>query len=113
MSLQPPEKVRQLQATLHAKAKRSPDYRFYALYDKIYRPDVLEFAYRCCRSNGGAAGSDGQTFEAIEAYGVGRWLGELAEDSRFAFPTSASSVVVSEVQAARFGCFTIPGCLPA
>ena len=80
MSLRPPEKVRQLQATLHVKAKKSPDYRFYALYDKIYRSDVLEFAYRCCRANGGAAGVDRQTFEEIEAYGKQRWLDELAEE---------------------------------
>jgi group II intron reverse transcriptase/maturase len=79
MSLEPPEKVRKLQTALHAKAKGSPSYRFYLLYDKVYRPDVLLFAYRCCRANGGAAGVDGQTFENIEAYGVERWLGELTE----------------------------------
>ena len=79
MSLEPPEKVRKLQTALHAKAKGSPSYRFYLLYDKVYRPDVLFFAYRGCRANGGAAGVDGQTFESIEAYGVERWLGELTE----------------------------------
>ena len=79
MSLEPPEKVRKLQTALHAKAKGSPSYRFYLLYDKVYRPDVLIFAYRCCRANGGAAGADEQTFENIEAYGVERWLGELTE----------------------------------
>jgi len=79
MSLSTPDKVRKLQAALHAKAKGSPDFRFYALYDKVYRADILEFAYRCCRSNGGAAGVDGQTFDDIEAYGVDRWLGELTE----------------------------------
>jgi group II intron reverse transcriptase/maturase len=82
MSLRPPEKVRKLQETLHAKAKGSPGYRFYALYDKVYRADVLEFAYRCCRHNGGAAGVDGERFEDIEAYGTERWLGELAEKLR-------------------------------
>ena len=50
------------------------------LYDKVYRPDVLAHAYACCRAKRGAAGVDGQTFEAIEAYGVERWLGGLAED---------------------------------
>ena len=50
---------------LHAKAKESPDFRFYALYDKVYRKDVLAFAYACCKANGGAAGVDNQTFEDI------------------------------------------------
>ena len=82
MSLTPPEKVRKLQETLHAKAKGSPGYRFYALYDKVYRRDVLEFAFDRCRSNGGAPGIDGQTFADIEAYGVAKWLDELADDLR-------------------------------
>jgi group II intron reverse transcriptase/maturase len=69
-----------LQAALHAKAKGSPDYRFYALYDKVYRKDVLLFAYDCCRANKGAAGVDGQTFENIEAYGLDRWLGEVTQE---------------------------------
>jgi group II intron reverse transcriptase/maturase len=80
MSLLPPTKVGKLQAALHAKAKTAPTYRFYALYDKVYREDVLWHAYQCCRLNAGAAGVDGQTFEDIEAYGVGKWLGELAEE---------------------------------
>src|SRR5580700_3554451 len=82
MSLLPPTTVGKLQAALHAKAKKAPAYRFYALYDKVYRGDVLGHAYRCCRANGGAAGVDGQTFEDIEAYGVVKWLGELAEELR-------------------------------
>ena len=80
MSLAPPEKVRKLQETLHAKAKGSPGYRFYLLYDKVYRRDVLSFAFDRCRANGGAPGIDGQTFADIEAYGVERWLDELAEE---------------------------------
>lgn len=80
MGLSPPEKVRKLQAALHAKAKGSPDYRFYALYDKVYRGDVLDHAYACCKANRGAAGVDGQTFGDIEVYGRRRWLGELAEE---------------------------------
>jgi len=67
---------------LHAKAKEEPGYRFYLLYDKVYRADVLEFAYRSCKANKGAAGVDGQRFEDIEAYGEGRWLGELADRLR-------------------------------
>jgi RNA-directed DNA polymerase len=82
MSLPPPPTVEKLQTALHTKAKGSPDYRFYALYDKVYRRDVLEWAYARCRANGGAPGVDGQTFEDIEAYGLDRWLDELAEDLR-------------------------------
>jgi group II intron reverse transcriptase/maturase len=63
---------------LHAKAKAEAGYRFYVLYDKISREDVLAHAYAQCRSNKGAPGVDGQDFADIEAYGVERWLGELA-----------------------------------
>jgi hypothetical protein len=81
MSLTPPKfKVGELQETLHAKAKGAPTYRFYALYDKVYRMDVLWHAYERCRVNDGAPGVDGQTFEDIEAYGRMKWLGELAEE---------------------------------
>jgi group II intron reverse transcriptase/maturase len=80
MSLTPPEKVGKLQTALHAKAKASPTYRFYALYDKMYREDVLAHAYLRCKANKGAAGVDGQTFEDIEAYGERRWLEELAKE---------------------------------
>jgi group II intron reverse transcriptase/maturase len=65
---------------LHAKAKRAPSYRFYALYDKLYQSELLSHAYRCCQANGGAAGVDGQTFADIVKYGLERWLGELAEE---------------------------------
>jgi len=82
MSLPTLQTVKKLQRALHAKAKGSPGFRFYSLYDKVYRQDVLEVAYRHCRANGGAAGVDGQTFEDIEAYGQERWLGELAEELR-------------------------------
>jgi group II intron reverse transcriptase/maturase len=64
---------------LHAKAKEEPEFRFHALYDKIYRTDVLEHAYACCRANKGAPGIDGVTFEGVETYGRERWLGELAK----------------------------------
>lgn len=81
MSLATPESVQKLQTALHDKAKKSPDYfRFYALYDKVYRQDVVRFAYARSKANGGAAGVDGQTFEDIEAYGVERWLDELTQE---------------------------------
>jgi RNA-directed DNA polymerase len=79
-NLSTPPKVQKLQAALHAKAKDEPEFRFYALYDKIYSVDVLAHAYACCRANKGAAGVDGQTFEQVEAYGVERWLGDLAQE---------------------------------
>ena len=81
-NLTTPPSVQKLQSALHAKAKEEPGYRFYLLYDKVYRADVLEYAYRCCKANKGAAGVDGQRFEDIEAYGEGRWLGELADRLR-------------------------------
>lgn len=73
-----PINVQKLQRVLHAKAKAEPEYRFYVLYDKIYRLDVLTYAYACCKANKGAAGVDGQTFDDIEEYGLERWLRELA-----------------------------------
>ena len=82
MSLPTPENVGKLQKALHAKAKGEPAYRFYSLFDKVHRKDVLRHAWACCRSNGGAAGVDGVSFEAIEEQGVERWLGELAEEVR-------------------------------
>jgi group II intron reverse transcriptase/maturase len=80
MSLATPPSVQKLQTALHEKAKGSPNFRFYALYDKVYREDVLAFAYDCCKANGGAAGVDGQTFEDIAEYGIKRWLDELAQE---------------------------------
>jgi group II intron reverse transcriptase/maturase len=80
MSLTTPEKIRKLQRAFYAKAKEQPAYRFHQLYDKIYREDILTFAYLRCKSNAGAAGVDGQTFETIEEYGRDRWLGELTEE---------------------------------
>ncbi len=70
----PKLKVQKLQASLQAKAKTEPDYRFYSLWDKICRADVIEEAYRRCRANGGAPGADGVTFKAIDASGRERWL---------------------------------------
>jgi RNA-directed DNA polymerase len=81
----PTDTVEKLQKSLHAKAKTEPDFRFYALSDKIYRLDVLKVAYGRCRANRGAPGADGETFEMIEAQGLETWLGlrqkELREGS--------------------------------
>src|ERR1700760_1905157 len=77
-NLATPKSVQKLQTALHAKAKAEASYRFYALYDKISRDDILAHAYAQCRSNKGAPGIDGQDFADIEAYGVERWLAELA-----------------------------------
>lgn len=82
LSLPTLPKVEQLQAALHAKAKGSPHFRFYSLYDKVYRPDVLWQAYQQCRANHGAAGVDQVTFEDIEQGDRQQWLGELAEELR-------------------------------
>jgi RNA-directed DNA polymerase len=80
MSLATPSSVQKLQTALGAKAKENPAYRFYALYDKVYLPDVLAHAYACCRAKKGAAGVDGQTFADIEQYGRDRWLEELTQE---------------------------------
>jgi len=77
-NLSTPNSVRKLRRALHVKAKAEHGYRFYALYDKMYREDILTHAYAQCRSNRGAPGVDGQDFADVEAYGVEKWLGELA-----------------------------------
>ena len=90
-NLSTPKSVQKLQTALHAKAKAEAGYRFYALYDKISREDILAHAYAQCRSNKGAPGVDGQDFADIEAYGVQRWLGELALALRHSRPGRTSS----------------------
>lgn len=77
-----PLNVQKLQTALQTKAKENPGFRFYSLYDKVFREDVLQFAYLCCKSNGGAAGVDGQEFADIESYGREQWLGELVQELR-------------------------------
>jgi hypothetical protein len=74
--------VEKLQSSLQAKAKSEPSYRFYNLWDKIRRTDVLREAYRRSRTNSGAPGVDGANFEAIEAEGAEQWLGTLQEELR-------------------------------
>ena len=74
------DSLQKLRAALLVKAKRNPQFRFYSLYDKVYRSDVLAEAWKKCLANQGVHGVDGQSFEDIETYGLERWLGELAEE---------------------------------
>jgi|SRR5450631_211161 len=80
MSLETSEKIRTLQRKLYRKAKAEPVCRFYMLYDKICREDILRHAFRLARANAGAAGIDGVTFEQIEASGLEAWLAGLREE---------------------------------
>jgi RNA-directed DNA polymerase len=80
VSLEIPDKVRELQIKLYRKAKKEPEYRFYLLYDKVYREDVLWRAWTLARANNGAAGVDGKSFEDIEKEGVREWLDGLRKD---------------------------------
>jgi RNA-directed DNA polymerase len=82
MSLETPEAIRRLQRGLYRKAKDEPNYRFYLLYDKLYREDILAHAYALAKSNGGAPGVDGQDFAAVEAEGAERWLSGLRNELR-------------------------------
>src|SRR4051794_34154834 len=80
MSLETPDKIRSLQRKLYRKAKAEPAFRFYILYDKVCREDILSHAYALARANAGAPGVDGVTFAQIEASGVEVWLAGLRED---------------------------------
>ena len=80
MSLQTPDKIRNLQRKLYLKAKAEPDFRFYLLYDKIHREDILRHAYELMRANNGAPGVDGVTFEKVEANGLEEWLSSIRKD---------------------------------
>ena len=80
MSLVTPEKIRTLQKKLYRKAKAEPAFRFYVLYDKICREDILLHAYRLARANAGAPGVDGVTFARIEERGLEAWLAGLREE---------------------------------
>jgi RNA-directed DNA polymerase len=80
MSLQTPESIRRLQRKLYLKAKAEPAFRFYLLYDKICREDILRHAYALARANRGAPGVDGLTFTTIDAAGLEEWLSGLRKD---------------------------------
>src|SRR5438552_18498391 len=82
MSLETPMKIRMLQRKLYQKAKEEPSYRFYLLYDKMYREDLLAHAYALVKSNQGAPGVDGQSFWAIESQGLEEWLSGIRDDLR-------------------------------
>ncbi len=82
MSLETPELIQTLQRKLYGKAKAEPGFRFYQLYDKVWRADILRHAYNLARSNRGAAGVDGATFDQIDAAGLEDWLTRLGEDLR-------------------------------
>src|SRR5277367_2165773 len=80
MSLETPEKIRTLQRKLYRKAKAEPNYRFYLLYDKICREDILRHAYTLARAHAGAPGVDGESFADVESTGIERWLTGLREE---------------------------------
>ena len=109
-SLSAPQSVQRLQRALHAKAKGSPSFRFYSLCDKVWRADVLAVACQEVRRNGGAPGVDGQTVAGIEAYGVDRWLGELARDLKAGTyrPDAVRQVLIPKKQRGQFRPLGIP-----
>jgi len=79
-NLTTPIKIRELQRKLYIKAKEEPDFRFYSLYDKLCREDILSHAYRCCRANAGSPGVDGISFAHIDSEGAEEWVRKLSEE---------------------------------
>src|SRR3954468_19649530 len=113
MRLGTPEKIRILQRKLYCKAKAQPAFRFYGLYDKISRDDILRHAYGLARANAGAPGVDGMSFEQIEASDLEVWLAGLREEliSKTYRPDPVRRVTISKTnggERAR-GTSTLPG----
>src|SRR2546427_12863628 len=112
MSLETPSKIRMLQRKLYLKAKEEPTYRFYLLYDKIYREDILAFAYELAKSNQGAPGVDGQSFQEIESQGLEKWLigirDELNAKTYEPQPVRRVMITKSEDGQRQLGRHTIP-----
>src|ERR1700722_15688771 len=82
MSLKTPDGIRTLQRKLYEKAKTEPGFRFYILYDKVWRTDILTHAYNLARANKGGPGEGGRMFAHIEASGLENWLSRLGEELR-------------------------------
>src|ERR1700760_3493219 len=101
MSLTTPDKIRTLQRKLYRKAKAEPAFRFYLLYDKIYRADILRHAYALARANAGAAGTDGMTFAAVEASGPGEVAGGPARGTGFEDVPARSGAAGVHTEAGR------------
>src|SRR5260221_12074845 len=100
MSLTTPSKIRELQIKLYRKAKNEPGFRFYQLYDKADREDILNHAYRLVRANAGAPGAAGESFEDIESKDLGQWLDGLREDlrTRTYEPQPVRRVIISRAE---------------
>src|ERR671910_1229651 len=101
MSLATPEKIRTLQRKLYRKAKAEPAFRFYLLYDKICRDDILEHAYALARTNGGAPGVDRESFAAIEVAGLEEWLAGIRKDPGCEDVSACASAAGDDPQARR------------
>jgi RNA-directed DNA polymerase len=104
-------KVEELREKINNRAKAEPKFRFYSLFDKVYRKDFLQAAYACCRANDGAPGVDGVTFERVESQGVERYLDELAvelKDLRYRPQPVLRVMIEKENQPGKFRPLGIP-----